>query len=51
LTHENFRSHINGSSNICTSLIINKYLSGKYQEWAIVGAYGDKHGQICKNYC
>jgi hypothetical protein len=41
LTHENFRSHINESSNICTSLIINKYLSGKYQEWAIVGAYGD----------
>ena len=41
LTHENFRFHINESSNICTSLIINKYLSGKYQEWAIVGAYGD----------
>jgi hypothetical protein len=41
LSHENFRSHINQSSNICTSLIINKYLSGKYQEWAIVGAYGD----------
>jgi hypothetical protein len=41
LTHENFRSHINESSNICTSLIINKYLSGKYREWAIVGAYGD----------
>ena len=51
LTHENFRFHINESSNICTSLTINKYLSGKYQEWAIVGAYGDKHGQICKNYC
>jgi hypothetical protein len=41
LIHENFRSHINESSNICTSLIINKYLSGKYQEWAVVGAYGD----------
>ena len=41
LTHKNFRSQINESSNICTSLIINKYLSGKYQEWAIVGAYGD----------
>ena len=26
LTHENFRSHINESSNICTSLIINKGL-------------------------
>jgi hypothetical protein len=41
LNHKNFRAHINESSNICTSLIINKYLSGKYQEWAIVGAYGD----------
>jgi len=41
LIHENFRSHINKSSNICTSLIINKYLSGEYQEWAVVGAYGD----------
>ena len=41
LTHKNFRSYINESSSICTSLIINEYLSGKYQEWAIVGAYGD----------
>ena len=41
LTHESFRSYINESSNICTSLIVNKYLSGKYQEWAVVGAYGD----------
>ena len=41
LTHKNFRSYINKSSNICTSLIINQYLSGKYQKWAIVGAYGD----------
>ena len=41
LTHKNFRSYINKSSDICTSLIINQYLTSKYQEWAIVGAYGD----------
>jgi hypothetical protein len=41
LTHENLRSYINKSPDICTSLIVNKYLNGKYKEWAIVGAYGD----------
>jgi len=48
LTHKNFRSYINESSSICTSLIINEYLSGKYREWAIVGAYGDGMDESAK---
>ncbi|NLS12667.1 DHH family phosphoesterase [Vibrio sp. SM6] len=32
---------INLDPEICTSLLINAYLSGQYPLWAIVGAFGD----------
>ena len=32
---------INTASDICTSLLINKYLQGQFALWAIVGAFGD----------
>jgi len=36
-----FESHIDTNSNICTSLLVNDYLEGKYALWAVCGAYGD----------
>jgi hypothetical protein len=32
---------INEGPDVCTSLLINQYLKGAYQEWAIVGTFGD----------
>ncbi|MGB1403972.1 MAG: DHH family phosphoesterase [Porticoccaceae bacterium] len=32
---------INQSPDVCTSLLINQHIRGAYQEWAIVGAFGD----------
>lgn len=32
---------INLSSDVCTSLLVNQYLNGKFSDWAVVGAYGD----------
>lgn len=32
---------INTTADICTSLLVNKYLGGKFALWAIVGAFGD----------
>ncbi|SEK45925.1 hypothetical protein SAMN05216262_101410 [Colwellia chukchiensis] len=32
---------IDTDANTCTSLLINQHLSGKYELWAIVAAYGD----------
>ncbi len=39
--HENLEAIIDTSPTTCTSLLVNKYLKGKYQEWAIVAAFGD----------
>jgi len=32
---------IDTDSNVCTSLLVNGYLGGKYVEWAVTGAFGD----------
>lgn len=41
IVHDNLESHINTSSDVCTAMLVNRYLEGKYIEWAIVGAFGD----------
>jgi len=38
---ENLNAYIDVSPDMCTSLIVNKYLGGSYSNWAIVGAFGD----------
>ncbi len=32
---------INESPEVCTSLLVNGHLRGRFAEWAVVGAYGD----------
>lgn len=39
--HENFESHIDVAAETCTSLIVDRYLKGRFREWAVVGAFGD----------
>lgn len=34
-------AHIDGASDVCTSLLVDRYLGGKFRAWAVVGAYGD----------
>lgn len=38
---DNFTALIGLEADVCTSLLINKHLSGQYADWAIAGAYGD----------
>ncbi|MCG9723777.1 DHHA1 domain-containing protein [Vibrio brasiliensis] len=38
---DNFTALINLDAQICTSLLINKHIGGRYVYWAIVGAFGD----------
>jgi hypothetical protein len=33
--------HIDPSPDICTSLIVDRFLGGQYRAWAVVGAFGD----------
>jgi hypothetical protein len=39
--HPNFESHIDTDANVCTSLLVNRYLQGRQQAWAVTGAFGD----------
>lgn len=39
--HPNMIAHINTSPDVCTSLLVNRYLQGQYLAWAVVAAFGD----------
>lgn len=41
VVHPRLESHINTASDVCTSLLVNRFLGGAHQAWALVGAYGD----------
>ncbi|WP_235501303.1 hypothetical protein [Hydrogenophaga sp. Root209] len=40
--HERLDAHLDFSSEVCTSLLVDRYLGGRYRAWALVGAYGDE---------
>lgn len=39
--HENLNAHINTSSEICTAILVDNVLDGKYRAWAVTAAFGD----------
>lgn len=39
--HPNLTTMIDTSPDMCTSLLVNRHLSGKHLIWAVVGAFGD----------
>lgn len=39
--HANFSAFIDTAPDICTSLIVDRYLSGRQRIWAVVAAFGD----------
>ncbi len=46
-TSDTLEHHIETSAEICTSLIVNRLLEGRYISWALCGAYGDNlHRQV-----
>jgi DHHA1 domain len=40
-THPKLAAHIDTASNICTSLIVDNTLGGRYRNWAIAATFGD----------
>jgi hypothetical protein len=36
-----FEGHIDTRSEVCTSLLVNDYLEGRYLPWAVAAAFGD----------
>ena len=39
--HAGFESHIDTSTEVCTSLLVDRFLAGHYRAWAVVAAFGD----------
>lgn len=39
--HGGFRSHIDTSAAVCTSVLVDRHLHGRQRAWAVVGAFGD----------
>lgn len=39
--HDRLTALINTAPDVCTSILINGHLQGRFVEWAIVGAFGD----------
>ena len=42
-------AHIDTSAEVCSSMIVDHHLGGKFTPWAIVGAYGDNLLAIADN--
>ena len=40
-THPGLDAHIDLASGVCTSMLVDRYLDGRFRAWAVVGAYGD----------
>jgi len=39
--HPLFEPYIDESADVCTSILVNRYIDGRYLSWAVVGAFGD----------
>jgi hypothetical protein len=40
-SHANFASYIDTSPEVCTSILVDRYLNGAHHHWAITAAFGD----------
>ena len=40
-SHPGLHAHIDTAPDVCTSLLVDRYLSGKRRIWAVVAAFGD----------
>jgi hypothetical protein len=39
--HPNLRLHCDGSADVCTSILVDRHLGGRYRRWAVAAAFGD----------
>lgn len=46
--HSSFTPHIDLSAEVCTSILVDRYLQGKHRLWAIAAAFGDN---VSKSAC
>jgi hypothetical protein len=47
--HNNLETHIDTDANMCSSLLMNAYLHGKYLTWAVTATFGDNLFNAAEN--
>jgi len=40
-SHPGLEAHIDESAGVCTSILVDRYLQGRYRPWAVAAAFGD----------
>jgi len=46
--HPHFEPHIDTDANVCTSLLVNRYLQGRHLPWAVAAAFGDNLAEAAR---
>jgi len=46
--HANLKAHIDTVPDICTSLIVDRFLDGRFRAWAVVAAFGDNMAESAR---
>lgn len=44
--HPALQAHVDFDARVCTSLLVDRFLGGRFRAWALVGAYGDNLGAV-----
>ena len=39
--HANFSATIDAAADVCTSLLVDRHVGGRYRQWAVAAAFGD----------
>lgn len=47
-THPALQAHIDTDANLCTALIIDRLLEGRFRDWAIAAAFGDNLQRVAQ---
>lgn len=48
LDHPNLEAHINTAGEICTAVLVDRYLDGAYRAWAVTASFGDNFADMAQ---
>ncbi|RCX10741.1 single-stranded DNA-specific DHH superfamily exonuclease [Extensimonas vulgaris] len=48
LVHPCLEAHLDAAPDVCTSVLVDRALGGRFRAWAVVGAFGDNLGSVAE---
>jgi len=46
--HGGLRAHIDEGAEVCTSILVDRHLGGRYRRWAVTAAFGDNLAEVAR---